>query len=367
MNWPQHAEMLTRDGLIEAVDRLTELHTPPEASAMNRLGAAAPDPTSLLDDAIRRARGGESVDAILADQRDASVDLRPSLELAGLLNALAPAPDPQRSLAKARVRASIVNAAQQRWAPPAQPALGGWLLRPAGFAIAAVSAIIALASGGAVVTSASSLPGEPLYAVKRAVEEVRASVASASGDQSAQAALQAEIAQRRVGEAVALVERKRPLPLGVIEAANHHAEKAEIAAARLPEARRAQVAPTLTAAHDQRAATLSRLLTSGDLPLPAQTAIAGALARADDDRSADPARKRNEREERVDRRDNRGTAHPDNRGQDNRATAPAARQGTPVVPPEVLPRPDAAGEPNRGPGNSGAGRDDRNILGRGAR
>jgi len=341
------------------------------------------------------------------------------LELASMVSALAAAPDPERSLAKARVRASIMDAAQQRWAPRAQAAPGGgllgWLLRPAGFAAAAASAILALGSGGALVASASSLPGEALYTVKLAVEEARASVASASGDHSAQAALQAELAQRRLDEALTLVGRKQPVPPGVLVAANHHAEKAEKAAARLPEAKRAQVAPTLAASQEQRTETLTRLLTSGDLPLPAQTAIAGALeqgrdgaarsqgnqgnqgnqgrgkapsdttapgvagqprageppARPDEDRRATPAERQNERDERDNRGENSGAGKQDNRGQDNRATGPSSGRETPVIPRVVLQRPAAAGEQGRGPGNSGngngSGRDESSTPGRGGR
>jgi hypothetical protein len=357
----------------------------------------------LLDDAIHRRRGGESVDAILADQPDGAegaAELRPLLELASMVSVLAPAPDPERSLAKARVGAAIMDAAQQRWAPHAQAAPGGgllgWLLRPAGFAAAAASAILALGGGGALVASASSLPGEPLYTVKLAVEEARASVASASGDHSAQAALQAELAQRRLDEALTLIDRQQPLPPGVLAAANHHAEKAEAAAARIPEAKRARVVPTLTASQDQRTDTLSRLLTSGDLPPPAQTAIAGALeqgrdgaarsqgnqgnqgrgqapsdttapgvagqprageppARPDEDRRAPPAERQNERDERDKRGENSGAGQQDNRGQDNRATGPSSGRETPVIPPVVLQRPAAAGEQGRAPGNSGNG------------
>ncbi len=381
---------------------------------MNSPDTGGASTAALLDDAIHRSLAGESIDAILADQpanADEAADLRPLLELASMVSALAPAPDPERSLAKARVRASIMDAAQQRWAPRAQAAPGGWLLgwllRPAGFAVAAASAVLALGSGGALVASASSLPGEPLYTVKLAVEEARASVASVSGDHSAQAALQAELAQRRLDEALILIDRKQPLPPGVLAAANHHAAKAEAAAARVPEAKRARVVPTLTASQDQRTKTLTRLLTSDDLPPPAQTAIAGALEqgrddrvrsqgtqgrgqgqsattapvvtaqppatgsadRPNDDRLANPVERQNEGNGRDDRDTNRG---PGQTGQpDNRATGRSSGRETPVIPPVVLQRPAAAGQQGQGPGNSGngngSGRDGSGTPGRGGR
>jgi len=366
---------LNSEGLIQAMDRLTDLQKQVISSKVAG-GPSNADDATLLDGALQRVRAGESVDAILADHRDAAADLRPSLELAGLLIALSPAPDPARSLAKARVRASVMAAAQQRLQRRVSPFSFSWLLRPAGFAMTAASVVFALGSGGAVVASASALPGEPLYAVKLAVEEARTAAVSASGDQSAQATLRASLAHLRVEEAATLVQRNKPLPPGVIDAAKRHSEKAELAAVQLSETQRAQAVPTLTAAHDQRTTTLNRLLTSGDLPLPAQTAIAGALelerggrerlenkqARAGGSQRDDSDEKRNDRAENT-RDTTRGQGQPDNRGQDNRSAGSSANRGIPVVPPVVVQRPVATVEANNGNSSNA----NRNASDRGGR
>ncbi len=228
-----------------------------------------------LDTAIAALRGGEALDEALPASD--AYSLRPLLEIAALAHMLAPAAgNAETSLAKARVRGRVMAAAQAQLAER-----HGWLenpaLRPAALAATAASTAIALAGSGAAVASANALPGEPLYSVKLAVEETRAAMARAAGDEAARAALESELAQRRLAEAQLLAERGRDVPVELIQAAERHATAAESAAAQVAEPRRGQVAAQLSANQSQREETLNRLLDTQQVPPPARTAIAQAI------------------------------------------------------------------------------------------
>jgi hypothetical protein len=78
-----------------------------------------------------------------------------------------------------------------------------WVSHMSRWAVAA-SFILVLLIAGTVPASAGSLPGEPLYGVKRFVERVELAL-SATPDEAAR--LQLEHAERRVHEALSLLER----------------------------------------------------------------------------------------------------------------------------------------------------------------
>ena len=96
--------------------------------------------------------------------------------------------------------------------PAAGPSLG-WATPLA--RIAAVLAIVTVAASGAIVTSASSLPDEPLYPVKLAMEN--AQLAIAPNDQ-ARADLELQFAAKRVGEVRSAAQQDNPeaVALGVV-------------------------------------------------------------------------------------------------------------------------------------------------------
>src|SRR5687767_6269379 len=238
-------------------------------------------------------------------------------QLMTLLTQLLPAPE--TSLAKARVRARVMAAARDQLEPQPSP-----LFRPMGLAAAAASAVVALGTGGAIGASANALPGEALYSLKLAVEEVQSAITVATADPVAVVAVEEARATKRVTEIEALAAQNKPIPVGLANAAVHRAEAAATAAAQVPEGRRLEVEQKREAAQAQREETLTRVLTQ--VPPPAQTAIANTLERREDrpeqrqeerqeEKRLEQDEKRDEREERrEDRADERGPGSSGNSG-----------------------------------------------------
>lgn len=83
------------------------------------------------------------------------------------------------------------------------------------YAAAACLALVMLLTG-ATYASADSLPGDPLYGFKRAVERVRLALV----EQTDEPALRLELAERRAGEFAALLERQDVYPRALEEASD---------------------------------------------------------------------------------------------------------------------------------------------------
>ncbi len=79
---------------------------------------------------------------------------------------------------------------------------------------AAACLVLVMLAGGATYVSADSLPGDPLYAVKRTVERVRLAVVAGEDE----AALRVEFAERRVHEFSTLLDRGEVYPRALQEA-----------------------------------------------------------------------------------------------------------------------------------------------------
>lgn len=79
---------------------------------------------------------------------------------------------------------------------------------------AAACLVLVMLAGGATYASADSLPGDPLYGVKRAVERVQLAVASGESE----ASLRVDLAERRVNEFSALLDRGEVYPRALREA-----------------------------------------------------------------------------------------------------------------------------------------------------
>ncbi len=130
----------------------------------------------VLDQALDALAAGEERDLILARFAAHAGTLAPMLEAAELARAALSAPVPAPSLARGRAR--FLQAAQ----PAARPA--GWLallpaarLRAAPLrATLAALVLVALAALGTGAASATALPGDVLYPVKRALEDARLAV-----------------------------------------------------------------------------------------------------------------------------------------------------------------------------------------------
>lgn len=159
-----------------------------------------------LEGALARLAQGEPLDGLLAEFGPES-DLGALVALGGRMSVVLPAEAP------AAMRRRHEAVLRQRFAervtssrPPRRVGLLDWfaLPRPAVSLAAVVLAVAALATTGAVVASASSLPGDALYRVKRVVETTRLAVAF---DPMDRVALRMAFAGERIDEIRALIDR----------------------------------------------------------------------------------------------------------------------------------------------------------------
>ena len=150
------------------------------------------------------------------------------------------------------------------------------------------AAITAILLGGAAVTaSASALPGEILYPVKRAVERIELVIHS---DPASRAQLHIEFAQRRLAELSALQALRRAGQKVDVGAAmsSYQAEVKAAEDALADDASSAgyqALAATLDAQLQRHLAVLAALRV-GAIPGPAQVAITNAIQHVDEAHSA---------------------------------------------------------------------------------
>jgi hypothetical protein len=150
-----------------------------------------------IQDCLDRLAAGETVDALRADAGIGPEVVRLAL-LAQRMRVLLPTTAPPQF--RARLQASL----QAELAPRRRTWGLAWLLPR----LAAVMLAISLVFGSAVVASAASLPGDPLYGLKRAGEELRLVFAT---NPAARAALQLELADARLAEMRALGRHGKPV------------------------------------------------------------------------------------------------------------------------------------------------------------
>lgn len=171
---------------------------------------------------VELVRGGEeTVDSLLARYPEYAQVLRPSLEAAAWLQACRTAFEPRPEFASSsrgrllsRIRAErgafslAARAAIRRFGAKAWPA------RPSRglLALLTVVVVLVLGSHGAALAAASSVPGEPLYFVKLAQEQVRLALTFTNLEDGE---LHVEFARRRLEEMQQLVleGRAEALPL----------------------------------------------------------------------------------------------------------------------------------------------------------
>jgi hypothetical protein len=147
---------------------------------------------SLLDE-------GEPLDRILARYPDDAASLRPLLETATALATLRV--EPAETARIASRRAFLAQAHQLR-----ENSTRWHFWRPQRLAIALLSLVLVFASvSGTVAASATALPDEPLYSVKRTVEDAR--LLLSSGAERAELATSFE--QRRRDEITVLLASQR--------------------------------------------------------------------------------------------------------------------------------------------------------------
>jgi hypothetical protein len=144
------------------------------------------------------------------------------------------------------------------------------------WAVAALLVVAVLASGlGTVSASASSLPGQALYSVKRATEAVQTTLVPAVR----QAAWHASLAERRTGELMRLVERPPADPsLLPVTAAEVGAETAVALAnvSLVPAGEQAELLAALVAQIERQQTILAQV--HDRVPVTAQASIDQALS-----------------------------------------------------------------------------------------
>ncbi|MFL5800675.1 MAG: DUF5667 domain-containing protein [Roseiflexaceae bacterium] len=155
----------------------------------------------ILQRCLARIAAGESIAACLRDYPEHADELAPLLETVAELRGWAPPTlsDAARRTARARAHAAL---AVRRSRPSRR-----WLRVWAGGMRLALGATLALllllgTLGISVAAAQSSLPGQPLYGLKRQSEELRLQLAN---DAEQQAELRLQFAGRRLDEALAEV------------------------------------------------------------------------------------------------------------------------------------------------------------------
>lgn len=172
----------------------------------------------ILDECLERLIQGESIEECLARYPEQAAELEPLLRVA-LVAKEASSLEPRPELkAAARHRFQLALSDVERRQQRRGFALR-WRWRWA-LAITAVLLLILVAGGSTVAASSDSLPGEPLYPVKTAVEQVRLWFTTTD---TGKAKLHAQFANRRAQEIIRIIEKDRPdrVPRLVERLVNH--------------------------------------------------------------------------------------------------------------------------------------------------
>lgn len=149
---------------------------------------------------LEALEANQPIDSILARYPQDAPALRQALAVAHALPALDLGPD---EAAQAEARQAFLAQAESLARGMTPPALGAiWL------ALKAVGVLTVVVAAGAVpiAASASALPGEPLYGLKRGVEDVRILLAPSADERKA---LTTRLNQERLNETHELVQNKQ--------------------------------------------------------------------------------------------------------------------------------------------------------------
>ena len=156
---------------------------------------------NILNESVERLLRGESIEECIGTYPERAAELKPLLETA-LLARRASAVQPRPEFRE--------KARNQFWAalqvPPTRKALFtfGW---PRWATAVAIFLGLLLAGGSTVAVANNSLPGEALYHVKLATEQVWLAFTSSK---TGKAELYAKFADRRVAEIVSIADRGNP-------------------------------------------------------------------------------------------------------------------------------------------------------------
>jgi len=158
---------------------------------------------AILIECLEALQAGTTVEQLLARYPSEAAQLEPALRAAANLSTLGGVGPSLAAQSRART-VFLAKAAAMRPAS-SQTARAGWLFRPL-VAFVTVVVLLAIVGGGVLGTSAASLPGDPLYGIKRSLESFELSLAR---DPVRRANLEESYAQRRVQEAKAVQSSKR--------------------------------------------------------------------------------------------------------------------------------------------------------------
>ncbi len=158
---------------------------------------------TALEDCLQAIQEGADPQTVLARYPDLADELRPLLESAQDARQFDQSPVSPKTINRGRdqLLAQVREARKKQ-----RTRMAVWPFRRLPFAIALVLVVMVLAGTGLVTVSASSLPGDPLYGIKRTSENVQLQLAFSP---SQKAALQDEFSVRRIDEAESLLASKR--------------------------------------------------------------------------------------------------------------------------------------------------------------
>lgn len=156
-----------------------------------------PDKNLVLDEALGKLQAGVPLDQVLAECGDCAAELAPLLGAARQLRQSVQPTVPHGAMARSRAR--FLQAAETRSARPA-PSFR-WAISLMMVVLGVAAALFFTGLG-----SASALPGQALYPIKRAVEQAQLALAA---DPSEKLLLEEHFDRRRVDETLRLIEQGR--------------------------------------------------------------------------------------------------------------------------------------------------------------
>jgi hypothetical protein len=160
----------------------------------------------VLDECIDRVLQGESVDECLRRHPQQAAELEPLLRVALATKRASSVVEPRAEF-KDRTRYEVQSRVAAKWrgtSPKKAPA-AVWIPRWA-VVTACLALVLVLAGTGTVAAASGSVPGDKLYSVKMATEQVQWKL---TFSQKAKAKLQARFAERRVQEIAQLAKKGR--------------------------------------------------------------------------------------------------------------------------------------------------------------
>ena len=185
----------------------------------------------ILDDCIDRVLQGESMEQCLARYPEQAAELEPLLRVALSARKTSSAVEPRPDF-KARVRHEVQSQLRSKGRKP-EPKRAPVLHSMPRWAMAAVTLVfvVLLAGTTTVAASSGSLPGDTLYPVKTATEQVQMRL---TFSKAAKAKLQASLAERRVREIALLAPKGRTAKVEALTAQfEAHLEKIQQLAAQI--------------------------------------------------------------------------------------------------------------------------------------